>query len=161
MHCLCDDEERGQEVDDFVRLYRVEYPGAVRLAFALTADAQAAEDIVQEAFLRTHDRIAMLESPGGYLRVTVVNLCHDEHRRRGREQRFRTLMPVRNNVALDARELLDVLARLPYRQQAVLILRYWSDWSEAEIAQALGCRPGAVKSLASRGLARLKKELPQ
>jgi RNA polymerase sigma factor (sigma-70 family) len=53
----------------------------------------------------------------------------------------------------------DVLFRLPYRQRAVLVLRYWGDWSEAEIADALGCRAGTVKTLASRGIARLRKEI--
>jgi len=55
--------------------------------------------------------------------------------------------------------VVDVLLHLPYRQRAVLVLRYWGDWSEVEIAEALGCRSGTVKTLASRGLARLRKEI--
>jgi len=56
-------------------------------------------------------------------------------------------------------ELFDLVGTLPYRQCVVVVARYWLDWSEAEIATALGCRPGTVKSLASRGLARLREEM--
>lgn len=56
-------------------------------------------------------------------------------------------------------ELADVVAALPFRQRAVIVLRYWCDLSEAEIAAALECRPGTVKSLSSRALARLNKEI--
>jgi RNA polymerase sigma factor (sigma-70 family) len=55
--------------------------------------------------------------------------------------------------------MVDAMLHLPYRQRAVLVLRYWGDWSEAEIASALKCRPGTVKALASRGLARLRREI--
>ena len=63
------------------------------------------------------------------------------------------------SASLGASEMGDVLFGLPYRQRAVLVLRYWGDWSEVEIADALGCRPGTVKTLASRGLARLRREI--
>ena len=63
------------------------------------------------------------------------------------------------SLSLDARELDAVVAELPYRQRAVLVLRYWLDLSEADIARSLGCRAGTVKSLHSRALARLRKEL--
>ena len=56
-------------------------------------------------------------------------------------------------------ELADAIARLPFRQRAVIVLRYYADLTEAEIADALGCRPGTVKSLASRALATLSKEI--
>ena len=58
-----------------------------------------------------------------------------------------------------ATENLDALSRLTYRQRVVLVARYWGDWSEAEIAAALNCRPGTVKSIASRALSRLRTEL--
>jgi DNA-directed RNA polymerase specialized sigma24 family protein len=59
----------------------------------------------------------------------------------------------------ECEQLLELLDALPYRQQAVLVLRYWLDLTEAEIAEALGCRPGTVKSLCARALTRLRKEL--
>ena len=146
--------------DSFVAFYRREYPGAVRLALALTQWRDGSEDIVQDSFARVQPRFAALETPGGYLRVTVVNMCREAERRRRREHgRLALAASVDAAAPGDARELLDVLARLDYRPRAVLVLRYWAGWSEAEIADALGCRPGTVKSLASRALARLRKEL--
>jgi RNA polymerase sigma-70 factor (sigma-E family) len=158
--------DRAKDVDDeasdplkFVDLYRAEYPSMVRLAHALTGNPETAEDVVQDAFSRLHGRIEKLSSPGGYLRSTVVNLCRDKARRNQIEQRGAASMPAATVVSPTTSELLDVLFRLPYRQRAVLVMRYWGDWSEAEIAQALRCRPGTVKTLASRGVARIKKEI--
>jgi RNA polymerase sigma-70 factor (sigma-E family) len=149
----------GRSVDSFTILYRAEYHGMVRLARSLTGDMEKAEDVVQEAFARLHGRTDHLENPGGYLRTTVVNLCRDGERRRRREHRMGRLLAVAPALSLGANELVDVLLSLPYRQRAVLVMRYWGDWSEADIAEALHCRPGTVKALASRGLARLRKEV--
>jgi RNA polymerase sigma-70 factor (sigma-E family) len=151
--------ERDAE-DEFVIFYRSEYPATVRLAVVLTYSPEAAEDIAQEAFARVHRRFEALDNPAAYLRVSTVNLCRELHRRKSREwHHLRRLPAPAQSVPLGAGELLDVLARLPERQRTVLVLRYWADWSEAEIAAAVGCRPGTVKSIASRGLATLKKEL--
>jgi len=150
---------QGGGTAPFVALYRAEYPDMVRLAHALTGSVDAAEDIVQDAFARILGRTDGLDSPGGYLRTTVVNLCRDRERRRRRERRLRTPSADRITLSLGASEVVDVLLRLPYRQRAVLVLRYWGDWSEVEIAEALGCRSGTVKTLASRGLARLRKDV--
>jgi len=156
------DQGRNPEdggTDPFVTFYRAEYPGAVRLAHALTGSTEAAEDVAQDAFGRMLGRIDGLESPRGYLRATVVNLCHDRERRRSLDRRMRTTHRHGVAAALGASEMGDVLFGLPYRQRAVLVLRYWGHWTEVEIADALGCRPGTVKTLASRGLARLRKEI--
>ncbi|HXQ59422.1 MAG TPA: sigma-70 family RNA polymerase sigma factor [Acidimicrobiales bacterium] len=147
------------DADVFTAFYHGEYSPAVRLARALGVSTPASEDLVQDAFLRVHERFSELVNPGGYLRTVVVNLCRDWHRRQGRERRHLSAVEPSTPVSLGARELLDVLQRLPYRWRAVLVLRYWADWSEREIATALGCRPGTVKTLAARGLARLRKEL--
>jgi RNA polymerase sigma factor (sigma-70 family) len=64
-------------------------------------------------------------------------------------------------VASQPAELVDVLLQLPYRQRATLVLRYWAGFTEAEIAEALGCRPGTVKTLVQRGLHRLRKVVEQ
>ena len=142
----------------FSDFYRSEYAGMVRLAVSLTGDVDQAEDVVQDAFARIHGRFPSLDRPGGYLRTAVVNLCSDRHRR-GRLERRVPLGSPTSTLSLQASEMIDVLLRLPFRQRAVLVLRYWGDWSEAEIAHAVGCRPGSVKSLASRGLATLRKEV--
>ena len=153
--------DRPRAEASFDAFYRAEYPGAVRLALALTQWRDGSEDIVQDSFAKVQPRFADLESPGGYLRVTVVNMCRDAERRRRREQRRMGRVASFEEPTLpeQARELLDVLAGLDYRPRAVLVLRYWAGWSEAEIAAALDCRPGTVKSLAARALARLRTEL--
>jgi RNA polymerase sigma-70 factor (sigma-E family) len=150
---------KGAGTVPFVVFYKAEYPGMVRLAHVLTGTAEGAEDVVQDAFARILGRFDGLENAGGYLRTTVVNLCRDGERRRRRERRLGTPSADGINLSLGASEVVDVLLRLPYRQRAVLVLRYWGDWSEAEIADVLGCRSGTVKTLASRGLAHLRKEL--
>ena len=148
------------DAEVFATFYRAEYPGMVRLAHALTGSAEDAEDAVQEAFVRLHGRMVSLESPVGYLRTTVVHLCRDRDRRLNRQRRMRQILPLPWSLSLEASEVFDVMFSLPYRQRAVLVMRYWGGWSEAQIAETLGCRPGTVKTLASRGLERLKKELP-
>jgi RNA polymerase sigma factor (sigma-70 family) len=146
-------------IDDFDAVYRTEYADALRLAVALTGDRAASEDIVQEAFTRLFRNFSSVERPGGFLRVVIVNLCRNRYRGASRES-ARLLRMGSPNSALDAPcEVLDVLDRLPYRQRAVLVQRYWLGWSEADIASALGCRPGTVKSLAARALATLKEDL--
>lgn len=156
----------GREVDglsadatSFDGFFRSTYPGAVRLADLLIGDRWVAEDIAQEAYTRLHARFDTLANAEAYLRVAVVNAAHSYHRRRGRERA--RLQRVARPEAVDAaaRELLDAVDRLPYRQKAVVVLRYYEDLSEAEIAAVIGCRPGTVKSLASRALARLSKEI--
>jgi RNA polymerase sigma-70 factor (sigma-E family) len=150
--------EANVNAQGFSDFYRSEYPGMVRLAASLTGDFDRAEDVVQDAFARMHSRFPSLDRPGGYLRTAVVNLCKDHHRRKALEHR-EALRPASGSLSLQATEMIDVLMQLPFKQRAVLVLRYWGDWTEAEIAHAVGCRPGSVKSHASRGLAALRKEI--
>ncbi len=96
------------------------------------------------------------EHPGAYLRKIVVNGCHSWHRRQ-RMERERMPRPAADGVEPEGRELLDALARLNLRQRSALVLRFYADMSEAEIAEALGCRPGTVKSLLHRGLRELER----
>ena len=126
----------------------------------LVGDQATAEDVVQDAYTRVQPRFAELENPGAFLRVTVVNASRSHHRRRGREAaRLRRVAPTMEWVGPEARELLDAVDGLPHRQKVVIVLRYYEDLSEREIADALGCRPGTVKSLAARALANLAKEI--
>jgi RNA polymerase sigma factor (sigma-70 family) len=148
--------DRGGEAA-FIAFYRREYPSAVRIADALVGRS-ASEDSVQDAFLRLRGRFAEFDNPAGYLHVVLVNRCRDELRRRTREaDRLVRLLPVPDLATAPGTEILDLLAALPYRYRVVLVLRYLADWSETETAEALGCRPGTVKSRAARGLARLRK----
>jgi RNA polymerase sigma-70 factor (sigma-E family) len=131
-------------------------PWALRLAVLLTQE-HAAEDLVQDAFAAVYQRWHRLDEPGAYLRTVLVNAARTQHRRRAREDaRIAALGPC-GSAALHADEIADALAALPYRQRAVLVLRYYGDLSEREIADALGCRVGTVKSSASRALAHLRE----
>lgn len=144
---------------DFVAFYRSEYPRAVGLAYSLVGSKETAEDIVQETFAGLHPRFDEVLNPGAYLRVGVFNRCRNTWRHRDYEHKRALALQGAYAPPTSASELFDVLMKLPYRQRAVLVLRYWADWSEAEIAEALGCRPSAVKSLAHRALVRLRKEI--
>jgi RNA polymerase sigma-70 factor (sigma-E family) len=143
----------------FDAFYRASYAWAVSVAHLLTADRGVAEELAQDAFGRMHGRFDELDNPGAFLRVCVVNAARSWHRRQAREVRSLRGVPRPEPTELAARELLDAVDRLPYRQKVVIVLRYYADLSEAQIAEALGCRPGTVKSLASRALTHLEEEL--
>jgi RNA polymerase sigma factor (sigma-70 family) len=107
-----------------------------------------------------------MEQPKAYARRILVNLALDDARRRARRRRelepgdATSLWAVDPLQALETRaELLQALGQLHERQRAVLVLRYFNDLTEAQVAEVLGCSPGTVKSSASRGLARLREAL--
>lgn len=115
--------------------------------------------MVQDAMtsvFRAYDRI---EFPSAYLRRAVVNTAksHERDERRHEERILRQQASSPDNRS-DA-DLLELIAALPYRQRVVINARYWGGWSEQEIAYALACRPGTVKSLGSRALDRLRAEV--
>lgn len=151
----------GQDLSDFEQFYRVHYPDSVRLAWLLTHSAAACEDIVQESFVAVYRRFDELDAPVAYLQRTLANRCRSWIRGemvRRRVQARDTPEAVGEMPVRDA-ELLAAVQRLPYRQRVAVVARYWADWSERETAAVLGCRPGTVKSLTSRAIARLQKEL--
>jgi RNA polymerase sigma-70 factor (sigma-E family) len=140
-------------------LYRERYVAMVRLAYLMVGSTTVAEDLVQDAFARMHRHWDTTEHPRAYLRTTVVNACRSYLRRQALERAYRRHpSAVSDSVhPPEADELFDALAALPSRQRAALVLRFYEDLSEADIASALGCRPGTVKSLLHRGLAELRK----
>lgn len=150
-------------MDEFVDFYRDAYPGAVRLAWLLTHDHHAAEDVVQDAFIRLRSRMTTIEHPTAYLRTAIVNGCRDASRSARRDDvRLRQLGLTAEVSSTDRpSELLDAVAVLPYKYRVVLTLRYWADLPEEAIAEIVGVRPATVRSIAARALARLSKELPR
>ena len=149
----------GVQPDPAEAFYRSRFADAVRLAHLLSGDASIAEDLAQDAFERVRHRFERLSAPWAYLRAAVVNACRSHHRSRAREAVRIRKAGVSANSELGARELLDAVDALPYRQKAVIVLRYYEDLSEHDRALALNCRPGTVKSLASRALQRLSQEI--
>jgi RNA polymerase sigma factor (sigma-70 family) len=150
---------RRETVADFDAFYESRWHGAVRLGHAILGSASVAEEIAQEAFVRVYAGWSDIEVPDAFLRTVLVNLCRSSLRRTHLE---RSKVLVRAGTVLSEPELDETwiaLARLPFRQRAVLALRYYSDLSEVEIAALLGCRLGTVKSARHRGLARLRREL--
>ena len=146
-------------------LYARHAAEAIRLAYFLTGDRLLAEDLVQDAFVKLAGRLVHLRDPGAfdaYLRRTVVNLANSSFRRKRVEREYLRRSaaepaPVANAHDTDRRdELWADLQRLPARQRTAIVLRIYEDLPEARVAEILGCRPGTVRSLVSRGLAQLR-----
>lgn len=162
----CDDQptrevpSNAASSDSFDAFFRATYPGTVRLAHLLTGSNAVAEELAQDAFANIYPRYNSLQTPRSYLRAATVNVCRNWYRSRTREvDRFRRHGVSETETSSEVAELLDTIRKLPYRQRAVLVLRYWLDLSEADIAETLGCRAGTVKSLHSRALTAIRKEL--
>ena len=148
--------------DVFDAVYAAHYPQLVRLARLTTDSLAAAEDLVQDAFVEWCRRGDRVRDPVPYLRRAVVSKCTTWVRRRRLERRHaRAAAPDPPAVAVgaDAAAVRAALARLGPRQRAAVFQRYYLDLPEAEIADALGCRPGTVKSLLHRGLNVMKEHL--
>lgn len=157
----------GPGIDE---LYHHRRLGLVRLALLLVDDLPTAEDVVQDAFaalFRRHGgELKGVEDPEAYLRTSVVNGARSVLRRR---RTARAYVPEREGYAPppeedvllreEHREVLEALRRLTRRQREVLVLRYWSHLTEAQIADALDLSRGAVKSTASRALTALSRQL--
>jgi RNA polymerase sigma-70 factor (sigma-E family) len=142
--------------DDF---FTAVWPRAFRLASLLTHDTQAGEDIAQDVLAAMSERWDMLERPDAYLRRAVTNESWKWNRQSRTATRKLPLIAEHRGDEFRFDELADAIARLPFRQRAVIVLRYYADLTETDIAHALDCRSGTVKSLASRALATLSKEI--
>ena len=134
-------------------------------AHLLTGDRHRAEDLLQTALTRAYLRWDRIDEPEGYVRRTMVNAHTDWWRRKPWREQSTDLVP---DVAVpdgsgaygERDAVLTALATLSGRQRAVVVLRYYEGLSEAEIAAALGCSAGTVKSAASRAMAKLREVIP-
>ncbi|MGH8866804.1 MAG: SigE family RNA polymerase sigma factor [Actinomycetes bacterium] len=150
-------------------LYAAHYRSLVRLATLLLRDQSSAEEVVQDAFVGMHGAWRRLRDPDkalAYLRQSVVNRARSALRHRGVTQKYAPApMPDAPSAEHGALGLLEqqqvaaALRTLPTRQREVLVLRYYADLSEADIAEAMGISRGAVKSHASRGMAALRTSM--
>jgi RNA polymerase sigma-70 factor (sigma-E family) len=168
------DDRRGQSQSriDFDRFVAASADRLLRAGYLITWDEDEAEDLVQECLFRVArrwPRVRKMDHPAAYARTVLVNLALDEGKRRTRR---RAELQPDGGVGLDAHEddaavrvlgrveasadLMQALGELPPRQRVVLVLRYFEDLSEAEVAQAMRCSVGTVKSTTSRALERLR-----
>jgi RNA polymerase sigma-70 factor (sigma-E family) len=144
-----------------------------RFAVVLCGDPVLAGDLLADVLGRAFERwpqVSAARDPHAYVRRMLVNAFMDHQRRRARAVpspeitrladmragRLGTTVPDPGDAETDRAALQDELSRLPARQRAALVLRYYLDLDDAEIAATLGCRPGTVRSAISRGLATLR-----
>lgn len=153
-------------------LFRLHRLDMLRLAVFLTDDRGLAEDLVQDAFAGLQRRWNSVREPAaaiGYLRVSIVNAARSSRHRQGLARRHLRGVEPETTPSADYALLLNeehqavihALRRLPRRQREVLVLRYWSELSEADIAATLGISRGTVKSSAARGLDALQRRLEE
>lgn len=152
-------------------LYSANYRSLVRLAAMLVRDAGTAEEVVQDAFVAMHGGWRRLRDPDkalSYLRQSVVNRSRSVLRHRAVVEKYapKGLPDAPSAEAgaigeLERSAVIEALSRLPARQREALVLRYYADLSEAEIASAMGISRGAVKSHTARGMTALRNVLEQ
>ncbi|MEU7551018.1 SigE family RNA polymerase sigma factor [Streptomyces sp. NPDC044571] len=156
----------GTTVDHLTETYQAHYRSLLGLAALLLDDTASCEDVVQEAFIRVHsarNRVRDREKTLAYLRQTVVNLSRSALRRRilGLKLLSKPMpdMASAEEGAYDQLErddLIKAMRGLQRRQREVLVLRYFADMTEAQVAETLGVSLGSVKAYGSRGIAALR-----
>jgi RNA polymerase sigma factor (sigma-70 family) len=144
----------------FEDLYRRTYGGVLALAVATVRNRSLAEDLVQDAYAQLWRQWASVSQPTAWLRRAVVSNCLASLRtQRRREAIIRRQAPPPVATAPDEKAFLDLLTGLNERQRIAVVLRYLQDLPEAEIASALGCRPGTVKSTLHRAIRVLRARM--
>lgn len=160
---------RSDADEALTALYLQHYTSLLRLAALLLDDRGLSEEVVQDAYIKVHaawHRLDNSERALAYLRQTVVNLARSRLRRR-LVARKHAPKPMPNApsaeysamAALERAEVVAKLRKLPARQREAIVLRYYGDLSEAQIAAAMGCSNGSVKSHIHRGMAALATSL--
>ena len=154
-----------QDEEAFDGFVRSRLPALLRFGRALTGSEAAGADLVQDALERTllhWNRVRSHDDPEGYVRRTMVNRNISVWRKLGRERSV-DRVPDRGHDPMPAvdedADLWDAVRHLPARQRAVIALRYHDDLTEAQIADALGCSVGTVKSQASKAVRALRRRL--
>jgi RNA polymerase sigma-70 factor (sigma-E family) len=152
----------------FDEFARSQLQGLLAFATVLTGQRATAEDVAQEVLLRAHarwDRIGRLDRPDLYVRKMLLNEFLSWRKRSlrlvpaGDRDLSAADVPDHATSYAEHAAMLADIARLPRRQRAVLVLRYYEDRSDREIAELLGCAPSSVRAYASRALAALRVEL--
>jgi len=156
---------RWAATGDFDAFVRARYSALLRFAHALTGDAELSADLVQDALVRTGlawSRVRRRDDPEGYVHRIIATRYVSAWRRLRRE-RLVAAVPEAGYDTPPAsgpdETLWRLLATLPPRQRAVIVLRFYEDLTEVEVARVLDCSVGTVKSNGSRALARLRQAL--
>jgi len=151
-------------------LYQASALGPIRLAYIMLGDLQGAEDVVQEAFYGLYRRWDRLKDHSGalyYVRASVLNGCRSALRRRAVRRRVLAHQPAADSAEAvvlggeEREEVIRALGRLPHRQREVLVLRFYSELSDEEIARVMGIRQSTVRSAAYRALETLGRALAE
>jgi RNA polymerase sigma-70 factor (sigma-E family) len=166
---------QSQPRNDFDRFVAETAQSLLRSAYLITWDFAEAEDLVQECLFkvaRRWPRVKRMGRPVAYARTVLIHLALDEGKRRSRRRselgpEATGLLEAHDDDAAvrilgrveTSTDLLGALRELPARQRAALVLRYFDDLSEAEVADVMGCSVGTVKSTTSRALGRLRQEV--
>jgi RNA polymerase sigma-70 factor (sigma-E family) len=151
--------------EEFKAFFETEFRPLRRLGYLLSGDWVEAEDLAQEAMVRTYrawSRIRERERPGAYARTVLVNRRRSLLRRSMVVQKHAEMLrseDYRPDFGEEGMLLWDAIGSLPKRQRAALVLRFYEDLPESEIAQILDAPVGTVKSLVHRGLAKLRERL--
>ena len=164
LHVVAAPSSKARRKAELLALYEHEFRPAARLAYLLCGDTQLADDIAHDAFARMWERWDRIDDPtrrGAYLRATVVNLAKSSHRRAATARRHQgapSLTLVGSSTspedeALSNTSRPDVMAalnELPVRQRTAIVLRHWLRMTEGEIAEAMGCSVGSVRTHTAR-----------
>jgi RNA polymerase sigma-70 factor (sigma-E family) len=151
-------------------LYQASALSLIRLAYIMLGDLQSAEDVVQEAFCGLYRRWDRLQDHSGalyYVRASVLNGCRSALRRRAVRRRVLAHQPAADSAEAvvlsgeEREEVIRALGRLPHRQREVLVLRFYSELSDEEIARVMGIRQSTVRSAAYRALETLGRALAE
>ncbi|GAC1597511.1 MAG: SigE family RNA polymerase sigma factor [Acidimicrobiales bacterium] len=158
----------GSFDDALAELYRAHAKALVEMLWVFVGERAEAEDLCQEAFIRLHrvwNRIDRTADVGAYLRTIAFNLARSGFRRHQIARRLHPLPDAAGAPAADEgvelrtdqRELLGALRRLPARQRECVVLRYWQEQSDTEIAVTLGISPNSVKTHLRRAMDSLER----
>ena len=153
---------------EFAAFFAASWPRLFRTTYAVAGDRQRTEDALQTAFAQawaSWPRVAAADDRIAYVRRMAINAALSRHRRPSSRRETvvavlpETAQPSGEDAFLHGDETWRAVQTLPPRQRAVVVLRYYEELSEQEIAEVLGCRPGTVKSQASAALGSLRERL--
>jgi RNA polymerase sigma-70 factor (sigma-E family) len=155
------DTDKDAEFSEFMQ---GRWPELVRLGYGLTGDKGLAEDLAQTALAKAYaswPRVRSAADPAAYVRAIMLNANRSKFRKRRVPEQLTSAVPDRpgadpSGSRDDRSAMIAALQRLPHGQRCVVLLRYWMDMTETEVAATLGCSVGNVKSQASRALAKLR-----